>query len=141
MADGSSTVHRSAWDWADVLEVPLSDEAEASAGAVARDDSPAGSPAGSPDGFPDSPDGFPDSPDSPDAADFADPDAGVPVSVRRDRALEARRSDFAQPVPLKWIVGGTKARATGPPHSGHWCGPASLIPRNTSKRWPQDPQT
>ena len=137
MADGSSTVHRSAWDWADVLEVPLSDEAEASAGAVARDDSPAGSPAA----FPDSPDGFPDSPDSPDAADFADPDAGVPVSVRRDRALEARRSDFAQPVPLKWIVGGTKARATGPPHSGHWCGPASLIPRNTSKRWPQDPQT
>src|SRR5450759_2336586 len=116
MADGSSTVHRSAWDWADVLEVPLSDEAEASAGAVARDDSP---------------DGFPDSPDSPDAADLADPDAGVPVSVRRDRALEARRSDFAQPVPLKWIVGGTKARATGPPHSGHWCGPASLIPRNT----------
>ena len=141
MADGSSTVHRSAGDWADVLEVPLSDEAEASAGAVARDDSPAGSPVA----FPDSPAGFADSPagfaDSPDEAESDDPDAGVPVSVRRDRALEARRSDFAQPVPLKWIVGGTKARATGPPHSGHWCGPASLIPRNTSKRWPQDPQT
>jgi hypothetical protein len=120
-----------------VLEGPPSDEEEASAGAVAPDDPP-DPPAGSPDGFPDSPDGFPDSPDSPD---FADADAGVPVSARRDRALEARRSDFAQPVPLKWIVGGTKARATGPPHSGHWCGPASLIPRNTSKRWPQDPQT
>jgi hypothetical protein len=140
MADGSSSVHRSAWDWADVFEGPPSDEEEASAGAVAPDDSPE-PPAGSPDGFPDSPDGFPDSPDSPDAADFSDPDAGVPASARRDRALEARRSDFAQPVPLKWIVGGTKARATGPPHSGHWCGPASLIPRNTSKRWPQDPQT
>jgi len=142
---GSSTVHRSAWDWADVFEGPPSDEEEASAGAVAPDDSPVGFP-DSPAGFPDSwgfpgPWDSPDSPDSPDAADFADPDAGVPVSARRDRALEARRSDFAQPVPLKWIVGGTNARATGPPHSGHCCGPASLIPRNTSKRWPQDPQT
>jgi hypothetical protein len=56
-------------------------------------------------------------------------------------APEYRRSTFAQPLPLKWIVGGANARVTGPPHSGHWCGPASLRPRNTSKRWLQDPQT
>jgi hypothetical protein len=102
------------------------------------DDSAAGFP-DSPDS-PDSPD-FPDSPDSPDDAGFADSDAGVPASARRDRALVAWRSLLAQPVPLKWIVGGAKARATGPPHSGHWCGPASLIPRKTSKRCPQDPHT
>jgi hypothetical protein len=80
-------------------------------------------------------------PESSDDADGDDPDAEDPAPARRDGALVARRSVLAQPLPLKWIVGGTNARATGPPHSGHWCGPASLIPRRTSKRWPQDPHT
>jgi hypothetical protein len=79
--------------------------------------------------------------DAPSDEGFADPADGDPLSARRVGALVARRSDFAQPVPLKWIVGGTNARATGPPHSGHWCGPASLIPRMTSNRWPHDPHT
>jgi hypothetical protein len=73
--------------------------------------------------------------------DPGEPDAGAAVSARRAGAFIARRSVLAQPLPLKWIVGGMNARATGPPHSGHWCGPASLIPRSTSNRWPQDPQT
>jgi hypothetical protein len=80
-------------------------------------------------------------PDASPGEDVDDPDAGVPESGRRVRALVARRSDFAHPLPLKWIVGGANARATGPPHSGHRRGPASLIPRKTSNRWPQDPHT
>ena len=56
-------------------------------------------------------------------------------------APDDRRSIFAQPLPLKWIVGGANARVTGPSQSGHWWGPASLRPRKTSKRWLQDLQT
>jgi hypothetical protein len=35
-------------------------------------------------------------------------------------APDERRSFLAQPVPLKWIVGGANARMTGPSHRGHW---------------------
>jgi hypothetical protein len=35
-------------------------------------------------------------------------------------AAEDRRSFLAQPLPLKWIVGGTKARVTRPSQRGHW---------------------
>jgi hypothetical protein len=146
--------------------VPPLDDAGESAVAAAPDESPDESPdrfrdspdAGdSPDSWdrlrdspdsdvglwdsPDSSDDLRDSPGAPEDSDFEDPDEAVPDSTRREGALVARRSVFAQPVPLKWIVGGTNALATGPPHSGHWCGPASLIPRNTSKRWPQEPHT
>jgi hypothetical protein len=85
--------------------------------------------------------GGPDPSAGEDSDDPDDPDAGAAASARREGVLVARRSDLAQPLPLKWIVGATMARATGPPHSGHWLGPASLIPRNTSNRWPQDPHT
>jgi hypothetical protein len=128
----------------DVSVVPPPDEEDESADAVELDDSPGASPDGWRDSRDsrDSPDVFRDAPDdSPEESDFEDPDEAVPASARRAGALVARRSVFAQPVPLKWIVGGTNARATGPPHWGHWCGPASLIPRNTSNRWPQEPHT
>ena len=52
-------------------------------------------------------------------------------------AAEDRRSFLAQPLPLKWIVGGTNARVTRPSQSGHCWGPASLRPWKTSYRWPQ----
>ena len=35
-------------------------------------------------------------------------------------AAEDRRSFLAQPLPLKWIVGGANARLTRPSQSGHW---------------------
>jgi hypothetical protein len=44
---------------------------------------------------------------------------------------------LAQPLPLKWIVGGANARVTRPSQSGHCWGPASLRPWKTSNRWPQ----
>ena len=52
-------------------------------------------------------------------------------------AAEDRRSFLAQPLPLKWIVGGTNARVTRPSQSGHCWGPASFRPWKTSYRWPQ----
>jgi hypothetical protein len=53
------------------------------------------------------------------------PDAGSPVFVEPlafflAEAAEDRRSFLAQPLPLKWIVGGTNARLTRPSHRGHW---------------------
>ncbi len=56
-------------------------------------------------------------------------------------APEDRLSFLAQPLPLKWIVGGANARTTGPSQRGHWWGPDSLRPRMTSNRWPQELQT
>ncbi|HET9082860.1 MAG TPA: hypothetical protein VFN41_00540 [Candidatus Limnocylindrales bacterium] len=55
-------------------------------------------------------------------------------------ALE-RRSFFAQPEPLKTMVGGAKALRIGPdPHSGQASGAGSLTPWMTSKRRPHAAQ-
>jgi hypothetical protein len=52
------------------------------------------------------------------------------------RAL-APRSFFAQPDPLKWIVGAVNAlRMSVLPQTGQLAGPASLTPWSTSKRCP-----
>jgi hypothetical protein len=64
----------------------------------------------------------------------------VPLSDPLDddafRAL-APRSFFAQPEPLKWIVGAVNAfRTSWLPQTGQLVGPASLTPRSTSKRCP-----
>jgi len=57
------------------------------------------------------------------------------------RAAELR-SFFAQPEPLKWIVGGAKPFRTGPlPHEGHCVGPAASTPWITSNRCPHWVQT
>ena len=54
----------------------------------------------------------------------------------------ARRSFFAQPEPLKTIVGGAKALRTGPdPHDGQVSGEGSWTPWMTSKRRPQAAQS
>ena len=65
-----------------------------------------------------------------------------PLSVPLEAgAFVARRSRFAQPEPLKWIVGATNALRTGPsPHSGHDVGPSSWMPWTTSKRREQAAQ-
>jgi hypothetical protein len=58
-----------------------------------------------------------------------------------DGAAVARRSFFAQPLPLKWMAGGANALRTGPsPHNGQLVGPSSLMPWTTSKRRPQAAQ-
>lgn len=52
-----------------------------------------------------------------------------------------RRSFFAQPEPLKTIVGGANALRIGPePHSGHASGAGSFTPWMTSKRRPHAAQ-
>jgi hypothetical protein len=54
-------------------------------------------------------------------------------------ADEPPRSFFAQPEPLKWIVGRTNCLRIVPsrPHDGQKCGPGSLIPWRMSARWSQ----
>ena len=57
-------------------------------------------------------------------------------------ALVARRSFFAQPEPLKWMVGALKAFFTGPlPHTGQVVGGSAWTPWTTSKRVPQAAQS
>jgi hypothetical protein len=58
----------------------------------------------------------------PDVAspDVASPTLGPPAAVFFVGAPEDRRSFLAQPLPLKWIVGGANARVTAPSQSGHW---------------------
>jgi hypothetical protein len=65
---------------------------------------------------------------SPPSPDFAAAEAFV--------ELAAPRSFFAQPEPLKWIVGGANCLRIVPsrPHDGQTCGPASLIPWMKSAR-------
>jgi len=54
----------------------------------------------------------------------------------------ARRSFFAQPVPLKWIAGAANAFFTGPPpHRAHVVGSSAYTPRRTSNRLPQFAQS
>ena len=50
--------------------------------------------------------------------------------------LEVLRSILAQPEPLKWNVGATKALRIAAPHTGHPSGPAAWMPCITSVRWP-----
>src|SRR3954469_21158037 len=51
------------------------------------------------------------------------------------RAEAEFRSFFAQPVPLKWMLGGLNAlRIVVPPPLGHWPGPAAFPPGLASKR-------
>jgi len=56
----------------------------------------------------------------------------------RDLDLAAApRSFLAQPLPLKWIVGGAKALRTGEaPQMGHAVGPSAVTEWTTSKRSP-----
>jgi hypothetical protein len=79
-----------------------------------------------------------DAPDV-DSPDCAWPDVDAPdcawAAAFAEGAAADRRSFFAHPVPLKWIVGGANARLTGPSQSGHWWGPASLRPWKASNRW------
>jgi hypothetical protein len=84
---------------------------------------------------------------APDAVSFV-PDVvtgAVPSSALDDRALDgdaARRSFFAQPDPLKWMVGGANAFLIGPrPHDGHVVGGSAWTPWTTSKRVPQAAQS
>jgi hypothetical protein len=64
-------------------------------------------------------------------------DPAPDLSFAADRAA-APRSFFAQPLPLKWIVGGANAFRTGPlRQTGQWVGPSLLTPWITSKRCPQ----
>jgi hypothetical protein len=54
-------------------------------------------------------------------------------------ALALPRSFFAQPDPLKWIVGGANSLRIVPslPHDGQNRGPGSLRPWRMSVRWSQ----
>ena len=71
------------------------------------------------------------------------PESAVePLSAAADAALDAEReavlrSFFAQPLPLKWIVGAEKAFRTGDAWQiGQAVGPSALSEWMTSKRWP-----
>jgi hypothetical protein len=50
--------------------------------------------------------------------------------------LDDLRSIFAQPEPLKWMVGATNALRIAAPQTGHAVGPVSCTPCITSVRWP-----
>jgi len=87
----------------------------------------------SPDEEPPSPDDD-RSPDDPCSADDFEPAAAARVP-----APDPPRSFFAQPDPLKWIVGGANILRIVPsrPHDGQNFGPGSLIPWRMSARWSQ----
>jgi hypothetical protein len=68
---------------------------------------------------------------------LSDPPPSEPaVAASRDLDLAAvPRSFFAQPLPLKWIVGGANALRTGDaPQIGHAVGPSAVTEWMTSKR-------
>ena len=62
-------------------------------------------------------------------------------AARVERVLA--RSFFAQPEPLKWIVGGANSLRMVPsrPHDGQNCGVGSLMPCRMSARWSHEVQT
>jgi hypothetical protein len=71
-------------------------------------------------------------------SDPAEPPSDVAESAAlaalRDAVL---RSFFAQPLPLKWIVGAEKALRTGlAPQIGQTLGPSTVSEWMTSNRWP-----
>ena len=94
---------------------------------------------------------FPSPPALPDPADPSDPLDVDPPSVAAllppsasdedalvdgDRDVELR-SFFAQPDPLKWIVGAVNALRTGAaPQTGQLAGPSAVTEWMTSNRWP-----
>ena len=102
---------------------PPSDEA-----ALSPDDEPP-----SPDVEPPSPDDEPPSPDD----ERPSPDDVEPAADLEP--LELPRSFFAQPDPLKWIVGGANSLRIVPssPHEGQKRGPGSFRPWRMSVRWSQ----
>jgi hypothetical protein len=56
------------------------------------------------------------------------------LAAEREAVL---RSFFAQPLPLKWIVGAEKALRTGlAPQTGQLVGPSAMTEWMTSNRWP-----
>jgi hypothetical protein len=80
----------------------------------------------------------PDAPDPPDSPDLPSPPAGTAASSASfafERLLD-RRSAFAQPEPLKWMVGATNALRIGAPHTGQVSGPGAWMPCTTSVRCP-----
>jgi len=88
----------------------------------------------------------PDAAPSPFESDFESLVESEPVDEPDDEPDEERepapdppRSFFAQPEPLKWIVGGANSLRIVPsrPHDGQKWGPGSLIPRRMSVRWSQ----
>ena len=85
--------------------------------------------------------------DSDDAAEEVDDEPSFEPSPEDDFdarvALELPRSFFAQPEPLKWIVGGANSLRIVPsrPHDRQKFGPGSLIPWRMSARWSQAVQT
>ena len=80
------------------------------------------------------PDPEPDS-DDPEAAPSPD-DLALEDDLEPD---ELPRSFFAQPDPLKWIVGGANSLRIVPssPHEGQKSGPGSFRPWRMSVRWSQ----
>jgi len=78
----------------------------------------------------------PEVPSDDDAGDASGP---LPPARARELAAEAPRSFFAQPDPLKWIVGGANSLRIVPssPHEGQNSGPGSLRPWRMSVRWSQ----
>jgi hypothetical protein len=71
----------------------------------------------------------------------SEPLSAAALACEADRAL-VLRSFFAQPVPLKWIVGAEKALRSVPTwQAGQVAGPAAWTLWITSNRWPQASQT
>jgi hypothetical protein len=75
-----------------------------------------------------------DSDDESDEESRDDPDEES--CVDREPPLRTPRSFFAQPVPLKWIVGGANSLriVCSRPHDGQNSGPGSLMPCRMSAR-------
>ena len=92
---------------------------------------------------PEEPDSDPDEPDDDEEPVSPDVDAPSPDDLELDDddrdALELPRSFFAQPDPLKWIVGGANSLRIVPssPHDGQNSGPGSFRPWRMSVRWSQ----
>jgi hypothetical protein len=95
----------------------------------------------------DEPEPEPD-PDDPSPDDDDDEDEDPEPSAPEDDPsepleafvpLDPPRSFFAQPDPLKWIVGGANSFRIVPslPHDGQNCGPGALRPWRMSVRWSQ----
>jgi len=80
-------------------------------------------------------------PSAPEPPPLSASDPPAPLAPADDFVRLAFRSLFAQPDPLKWIVGATNALDTGlRPQDGHASGPSAWTPWITSKRWAQAAQ-
>jgi hypothetical protein len=73
---------------------------------------------------------------APEPAPVAAPSAEPAAAADADRRL-VLRSFFAQPLPLKWIVGAENALRTGAaPQIAQTAGPSAVTEWMTSNRWP-----